>query len=107
MVDRSELYKGRPEKTLLKSFGKKGGRNNLGRITARRRGGGSKKLYRMVDFSRRKFDMVARVERIEYDPNRTAFIALIEYEDGQKSYIIAPQKLALGDKVVFGRKMRH
>ena len=78
----------------------KGGRNNQGRITARRRGGGHKRTYRMVDFRRRKFDVPATVERIEYDPNRTAFIALVNYEDGEQSYILCPQRLAVGDKIV-------
>ena len=99
-VDRSELYKGRPEKSLTEGLTKKGGRNNNGRITARRIGGGAKRLYRKIDFKRVKWDMPATVERLEYDPNRTAFIALIRYEDGEVSYIIAPQRLAVGDTVV-------
>ncbi len=99
-VDRSELYKGRPEKSLTEGLTKTGGRNNKGRITSRRQGGGHKRLYRMVDFKRNKLDVTATVERIEYDPNRTAFIAFITYDDGTKSYIIAPQRLAVGDKVV-------
>ena len=82
----------------------KGGRNNLGRITVRWRGGGHKRRYRMVDFRRQKFDMPATVERLEYDPNRTAFIALIRYEDGEQSYILAPQRLQAGDKVVSGER---
>ncbi|MAK62356.1 MAG: 50S ribosomal protein L2 [Ponticaulis sp.] len=100
LVDRSGLHKGRPEKSLTEGLTKNGGRNNTGRITARRIGGGAKKLYRKVDFKRRKFDMSATVERLEYDPNRTAYIALITYEDGEKSYIIAPQRLGVGDKVI-------
>lgn len=100
IVDRSGLWKGRPEKTLVEGLSKKGGRNNAGRITARRRGGGHKRLYRMVDFKRRKFDVPATVERLEYDPNRTAFLALIRYDDGEVSYILAPQRLKEGDKVV-------
>ena len=88
LIDRADLYKGRPEKTLTQGLTKKGGRNNTGRITARRIGGGSKKLYRIVDFKRRKWDMPATVERIEYDPNRTAFIALIKYEDGELNYCL-------------------
>ena len=104
LVDRAALWKGRPEKTLVEGLNKKGGRNNHGRITMRRRGGGAKRLYRMVDFKRRKYDMTAEVVRIEYDPNRTAFIALIQYEDGEKSYIIAPQRLSVGDKVVSSLK---
>jgi large subunit ribosomal protein L2 len=100
IVDRSGLHKGRPVKTLTQGLTKKAGRNNDGRITARRRGGGHKRLYRIVDFKRRKFDMPAIVERIEYDPNRTAFIALIKYEDGELNYIVAPQRLAAGDQVI-------
>jgi len=105
LIDRADLYKGRPEKTLTQGLTKKGGRNNTGRITARRIGGGSKKLYRIVDFKRRKWDMPAIVERIEYDPNRTAFIALIKYDDGELNYILAPQRLAVGDKIVAGAKV--
>ena len=99
-VDRKDLHKGRPEKTLTEGLTKSGGRNNKGRITARRIGGGAKKLYRIVDFKRDRFDAIATVERLEYDPNRTAFIALVTYGDGKKSYILAPQRLAVGDKVV-------
>ena len=100
LVDRSDLYKGRPEKSLTEGLRKSGGRNNNGRITAWRIGGGHKQLYRLVDFKRRKFDMPAVVERLEYDPNRTAFIALIKYEDGEQSYILAPQRLKAGDRCV-------
>jgi large subunit ribosomal protein L2 len=100
LVDRSDLHKGKPVKALTEGLSKKGGRNNRGRITARRIGGGAKKLYRMVDFKRNRWDMPAVVERLEYDPNRTAFIALIKYEDGLLSYIIAPQRLEIGDTVV-------
>ena len=100
LVDRSGLHKGRPVKALTEGLTKNGGRNNTGRITARRIGGGAKKLYRKVDFKRRKFDVEATVERIEYDPNRTAFIALIKYDDGELSYILAPQRLGVGDKVI-------
>ena len=103
-VDRSDLYKGRPEKSLTKGQSKKGGRNNTGRITMRRQGGGHKQLYRVVDFRRSKRDMEATVLRLEYDPNRTAFIALIEYRDGEKAYILAPQRLAEGDKVISSDK---
>jgi len=99
-VDRSALHKGRPEKSLTEGLTKSGGRNNTGRITSRRQGGGHKRLYRMVDFKRRKFDVSATVERLEYDPNRTAFIALIKYDDGEKAYILAPQRLGVGDKVI-------
>ena len=100
LVDRSALHKGDPVKALTQGLSKKGGRNNHGRITARRRGGGHKRLYRLVDFKRRKFDVAAKVVRLEYDPNRTAFIALIEYEDGELSYILAPQRLGPGDMVI-------
>ena len=96
-VDRSDLHKGRPEKSLTEGLSKKGGRNNTGRITMRRQGGGHKRLYRMVDFKRSKKDMAATVLRIEYDPNRTSYIALIQYKDGEKAYILAPQRLAAGD----------
>jgi len=104
-VDRSSLHSGKPVKKLTEGLTKSGGRNNAGRITARRRGGGHKRTYRMIDFKRTKFDMVATVERLEYDPNRTAFIALINYEDGEQAYIIAPQRLAAGDKVVAGESV--
>ncbi|MEE3094922.1 MAG: 50S ribosomal protein L2 [Pseudomonadota bacterium] len=100
IVERSGLHKGKPVKSLTRGLTKKAGRNSDGRITARRRGGGHKRLYRLVDFKRRKFDVPATVERIEYDPNRTAFIALIKYEDGQQSYILAPQRLGAGDQVI-------
>ena len=104
LIDRSELYKGRPVKALTEGLRKNGGRNNTGRITMRRKGGGAKRLYRIVDFKRNKLDVPATVERIEYDPNRTAFIALIKYEDGQQAYILAPQRLAVGDTVVSSTK---
>ena len=84
---------------------KTGGRNNHGHITTRQHGGGHKRLYRLVDFKRRKFDVAATVERLEYDPNRTAFIALIKYSDGEQAYILAPQRLAVGDKVVSGERV--
>jgi len=103
-VDRSHLYKGRPEKSLTEGLTKTGGRNNTGRITMRRQGGGHKRLYRQIDFKRTKKDMQATVLRLEYDPNRTAFIALIEYKDGEKSYIIAPQRMAEGDTVISSNK---
>lgn len=105
LVDRSELWAGKPEKTLTEGLHSKGGRNNNGRITMRRRGGGVKRAYRIIDFKRRKFDIEAKVERLEYDPNRTAFIALIKYIDGELSYIIAPQRLKVGDKVIAGSKV--
>jgi large subunit ribosomal protein L2 len=104
LIDRSELHKGDPIKTLTEGLRQKGGRNNYGRITVRWRGGGHKRRYRLVDFRRKKFDMAATVERLEYDPNRTAFIALIKYEDGELSYILAPQRLQPGDKVVSGER---
>ena len=100
IVDRSGLYKGKPVKGLTEGLSAKGGRNNAGRITARHQGGGHKRRYRRIDFKRRKFDMPATVQRLEYDPNRTAFIALIKYDDGELSYILAPQRLAVGDTVV-------
>jgi len=105
LVDRSDLWKGKPEKSLTEGLRSKGGRNNTGRVTVRWRGGGHKRRYRIIDFKRTKFDVVATVERLEYDPNRTAFIALLSYADGQKSYIIAPQRLAVGDQVVAGEKV--
>jgi len=104
LVDRSSLWKGDPVKSLTRGLTKSGGRNNLGRITAFHQGGGHKRKYRMVDFKRRKLDMPAMVERLEYDPNRTAFLALIRYEDGELSYILAPQRLAAGDKVISSAK---
>ena len=104
LVDKKKLWKGRPLKSL--SFGKisTGGRNNFGRITSRSRGAGHKNKHRQVDFYRKKDDLSAKVERIEYDPNRSANIALIKYEDGEMSYIIAPNKIRVGDKVVSGKK---
>jgi large subunit ribosomal protein L2 len=104
LVDRSELHRGKPVKALTEGMTGTGGRNNHGHVTAYQRGGGHKRRYRMVDFKRRKFDMPATVERLEYDPNRTAFIALIRYEDGEQSYILAPQRLSAGDKVVSGER---
>jgi large subunit ribosomal protein L2 len=100
IVDRSGLYKGKPVKGLTEGLKSSGGRNNTGRITSRFLGGGHKRTYRLVDFKRRKLDIVATVERLEYDPNRTAFIALIKYEDGELSYILAPQRLSVGDQVI-------
>src|SRR6195952_663088 len=105
LIDRSELWKGKPVKTLTEGKMKTGGRNNQRRITSRFRGGGHKQAYRYVDFKRRKFDVAAAVERIEYDPNRSAFIALIKYDDGELSYILAPQRLRAGDKVVAGQRV--
>jgi large subunit ribosomal protein L2 len=103
LVDKSSLWKGRPEKKLTFGLSKTGGRNNYGRITTRHIGGGHKKLYRIIDFSRKKVDIEAVVERIEYDPNRTAFIALIVYADGERSYIICPDGLKEGDSIVSGK----
>ena len=103
LIDRTGLWKGKPEKALTEGLRGHGGRNNAGRITARRRGGGHKRRYRVVDFRRAKYDVPATVERLEYDPNRSGFIALIRYEDGEVAYILAPQRLAVGDKVVSGR----
>lgn len=100
LVDRSELYKGKPVKALTEGLSSKGGRNNTGRVTVRFRGGGHKRTYRLVDFKRRKLDVVGTVDRIEYDPNRSAFIALISYADGEQAYILAPQRLSAGDSVV-------
>src|SRR5215204_1348484 len=99
-VDRSGLHKGGPVKALARGLAKSGGRNNLGRTTNWLMGGGHKRTYRIVDFKRRKLDMPAKVERLEYDPNRTAFIALVKYEDGELAYILAPQRLGVGDSVI-------
>ncbi len=105
IVDRSELHKGPPVKALTEGLRKTGGRNNRGRMTARRMGGGHKRRYRLVDFKRRKFGVAATVERLEYDPNRTAFIALLRYDDGELAYILAPQRLKAGDTVVSGERV--
>jgi large subunit ribosomal protein L2 len=105
LIDRSELWKGRPVKGLTEGKQAHGGRNNYGRITTRHKGGGHKKRYRIVDFKRGKADVSATVERIEYDPNRSAFIALLKYDDGELTYILAPQRLRAGDKVVSGQKV--
>jgi large subunit ribosomal protein L2 len=104
-VDRSQLWKGPPIKTLVEGKTKTGGRNNDGRITTRHIGGGHKQRYRLVDFRRRKYDVPGKIERLEYDPNRTAFLALVKYEDGDLAYILAPQRLAVGDQVVAGEKV--
>ena len=104
-VLRNDLHSGKPEKKLTKGLVKTGGRNNTGRITSWHRGGGHKRKYRIIDFKRFNFNKEAKVERIEYDPNRSSFIALIVYEDGSKSYIIAPQKIKIGDKVISGEKV--
>ena len=105
LVDRSELHKGKPEKSLVEGLTKSGGRGGGGRIAVRFRGGGAKRLYRVVDFKRRKFDVAGTVERLEYDPNRSAFIALVRYADGELAYILAPQRLRAGDEVVAGERV--
>ena len=104
-VDRSQLWKGGPVKMLTEGKPKTGGRNSDGHITTRHIGGGHKQAYRLVDFKRRKHDVAATVERLEFDPNRTAFIALIKYKDGHLSYILAPQRLQVGDQVISGEKV--
>src|SRR5476651_1441939 len=104
-VDRTGLYHGAPVKTLVEGQHSTGGRNNHGRITSRFRGGGHKQAYRTIDFKRVRRGEPAIVERIEYDPNRTAFIALVKYKDGELAYILAPQRLAAGDMVVSGDKV--
>ena len=105
LVDRSELHKGGPVKSLVQGLTKSGGRSSNGRITVRFRGGGAMRLYRLVDFKRRKFDVPAVIQRIEYDPNRTAFIALIKYSDGELSYILAPQRVKAGDEIIASEKV--
>ena len=105
LVDRSGLWKGKPVKQLTEGMTKSGGRNNSGRITARRIGGGHKQRYRMIDFKRRKFDVPATVERLEYDPVRSAFIALLKYDDGEMAYILAPQRIKAGDVVISGERV--
>jgi large subunit ribosomal protein L2 len=105
LVDRSDLWKGKPVKALTEGQTSSGGRNNKGRMTVRHRGGGHKRRYRIIDFKRRKFDVPATVERLEYDPNRSAFIALIRYDDGELSYILAPQRLNPGDTVISGERV--
>jgi len=102
LVDRSELWKGKPYKALTTFNNSSRGRNNLGRITARNIGGGHKQKYRIIDFHRRKFDMTAEVERIEYDPNRSSHIMLVKFEDGKKFYYLAPQNIKIGDKIQNG-----
>src|ERR671926_55022 len=105
LVDKSALWKGKPVKALTEGKRKTGGRNNKGHVTSRGIAGGHKQKYRYVDFKRRKDDLPATVERLEYDPNRTAFIALITYPDGEQSYILAPQRLRAGDTVVSGERV--
>ena len=103
LINRQALWKGKSLKLL--TIGKKstGGRNNLGRITSRSKGSGHKNKYRMIDFYRKKDDVKAKVERIEYDPNRSAHVVLIKYEDGEMNYILAPNKIKIGDEIVSGR----
>ena len=105
LIDRTGLWKGKPVKALTEGKSHSGGRNNHGHITSRFRGGGHKQSYRLIDFKRRKFDVPGVIERLEYDPNRTAFIALVKYQDGELSYIIAPQRVKAGDTVVSGLKV--
>src|SRR5215210_8959418 len=105
LVDRTDLYRGKPLKELTEGKHSSGGRNNTGRTTVRFRGGGHKQAYRVIDFKRDKVDVPATVERLEYDPNRTAFIALVKYQDGELAYILAPQRLGPGDSIVSGRKV--
>jgi large subunit ribosomal protein L2 len=105
LVDRSELHKGGPVKSLVEGLTKSGGRGGNGRIAVRFRGGGAKRLYRLVDFKRRKWDVPATIQRLEYDPNRTAFIALIKYADGELAYILAPQRVKAGDEIVASEKV--
>src|SRR5919206_97675 len=105
LVDKSALWKGKPVKALTEGKRKTGGRNNKGHVTSRGIAGGHKQKYRYVDFKRRKWDMPATVERLEYDPNRTAFIALVKYQDGEVAYILAPQRLGPGDSIIAGRKV--
>jgi large subunit ribosomal protein L2 len=104
LIDRKGLHKGAPERTLTEGKKKTGGRNNNGRITSYHRGGGHKQRYRIIDWKRTKFDVEGTIARLEYDPNRTAFIALVEYTDGEKAYIIAPQRLQAGDKIIAAEK---
>ncbi len=105
LVDRSARWKGKPVKALTEGMSKTGGRNNAGRVTVWSRGGGHKRRYRVIDFKRRRFDVPAKVERLEYDPNRSGFIALIRYDDGELSYILAPQRVRPGDTVVSGERV--
>ena len=103
LVDKKHLWKGKPIKSLTVKSHSTGGRNNLGRITSRHKGGGHKQKYRQIDFYRKKDDMKAKIERIEYDPNRSGYLALIKYEDNVRNYIIAPNKISIGDEIVSGR----
>jgi large subunit ribosomal protein L2 len=105
LVDKSELHKGKPEKSLVSGLTKSGGRGGGGRIAVRFRGGGAKRLYRLIDFKRRKWGVVGVIERLEYDPNRSAFIALIKYADGELAYILAPQRVKIGDEIIADEKV--
>ena len=105
LIDRKGLHKGGPVKELTEGQHRHGGRNNTGRVTVRWQGGGHKHRYRLVDFKRAKHDVPATVQHLEYDPNRSAFIALVKYKDGELAYIIAPQRLAAGDVVISGDKV--
>jgi len=103
LVEKKGLWKGKPVKSLTVKSHSTGGRNNLGRITSRHKGGGHKQKYRQIDFYRKKDDMKAKIERIEYDPNRSGYLALIKYEDNVRNYIIAPNKISIGDEIISGR----
>ena len=103
LVDKKNLWKGKPVKSLTIGSHSTGGRNNLGRITSRHKGAGHKQKYRQIDFYRKKDDIKAKIERIEYDPNRSAYLALVKYEDGITNYILAPSKLIIGDEIVSGK----
>ena len=105
LVSKKHLSTDKPVKSLTKPVVSTGGRNNQGRITSRRMGGGVKRKYRMIDFKRKKFDMYAEVIRNEYDPNRSAFISLVKYDDGELSYIISPRNINIGEKIISGEKM--
>ena len=103
LIDRKNLWKGKPHKSITVGRHSTGGRNNLGRITSRHKGAGHKQKYREIDFYRKKDDMKAKIERIEYDPNRTAHVALVKYEDGVFNYILAPSKIRVGDEIISGK----
>ncbi len=102
LIDKSTLWKGKPYKPLTSPNKSVKGRNNLGRITSRNHGGGHKQKYRIIDFYRKKFDVIGSIERIEYDPNRSCHIMLVSFEDGEKVYYLAPQKIKVGDKIKNG-----
>ena len=105
LVSKSHLWKGDPYKSLLRPQKSTGGRNNQGRITSRRMGGGVKRKYRVIDFKRNKFDIHAEIIRNEYDPNRSSFISLVKYEDGEFKYILSPNKIKIGDKIISGQNV--